>query len=189
MMSALQTLVGRLHTLTRFVRREEEARSQLESRKLFLYWSLRSAGESDLQSLVDVSELGETPGRSRSIALFSVMNGFHPLSSDRSCETPTALRPYESFETIVRAQGGIRERMNIVESRNRKTLRVETSVLQTRLIVLTFVLFIVPFAVLLSMSYIFPEGSPISASFLILYPLVSYFVARWASMSDDLLAI
>lgn len=169
--------------------RDADGEARMKSRKLFLYWALRNAGESELQSVLEVSELDASREDRPSQEEFLILNGLYS-SSNRGESMPSGVADsYRLSETIVQAQAGIRERMNLVESVNRKALKVESSSLQNRLIVLTFVLFIVPFAVLLSTSFIFPEGSPVSAAFLGLHPLVSYFIAKWATMRDDLLAV
>jgi len=161
---------------------------RMASRKLFLYWALRNAGESELQSVLEVSGLDAPREKRPSREEFLILNGLYPTSNGGESLLSEVADSYRLSETIVQAQAGIRERMNLVESVNRKALKVEASSLQNRLIVLTFVLFIVPFAFLLSMSFISPGGSPISTAFLILHPLVSYFIANWATMRDDLLA-
>jgi hypothetical protein len=162
---------------------------KMESRKLFLYWALRNAGESELQSVLEISRLDAPRERRPSREEFLILNGLYS-SSNRGGSVPSEVAdPYRLSETIVQAQTGIKEQMNLVESVNRKALKVEASSLQNRLIVLTFVLFIVPFAFLLSVSFISPGGSPVSAAFLGLHPLISYLVANWATMHDDLLAI
>jgi len=182
------TLTRRLLRTVRDLRRQgNELRPR--SDKLFLYWSLRRAGESDIESTLRVSELEGPRRKAHSVAVFCVANGISLNSESDARRTPAALKSYESFEPIVQAEGGIRERLNLVESENRKALRVEADSLQTRLIVLTFVLFIVPFAVLLMTSYLLPEDASLIAIFLAIHPLVSYLVANWAVMRDDLLAV
>jgi len=161
---------------------------RMESRKLFLYWALRNAGESDLQSVLEVSRL-DAPPKGPSREEFLVLNGLYSGSGEDRLMSPGMANSYRLSETMVQAQTGIREQMNLIESVNRKALKVEAGSLQNRLIVLTFVLFIVPFSFLLCTSFMFPDGSPITAAFLCLHPLISYLVAKWASMHDDLLAI
>jgi len=183
-----KTLAERLFRLLGAAQ-DADGEARMKSRKLFLYWALRNAGESELQSVLEVSELDVSGEERLSREEFLILNGLYS-SSNRGESMPSGVADsYRLSETIVQAQAGIRERMNLVESVNRKALKVESSSLQNRLIVLTFVLFIVPFAVLLSTSFIFPEGSPVSAAFLGLHPLVSYFIAKWATMRDDLLAV
>lgn len=181
-------LTRRLLRTVRALRRQGKG-LRPRSDSLFLYWSLRKAGESDLESTLRVSELEEPRRKAHSVAVFCVANGISLRSESDERRAPAALRSYESFEPIVQAEGGIHERLNLVESENRKALRVEADSLQTRLIVLTFVLFIVPFAGLLMTSYLLPEDASLMAIFLAMHPFISYIVANWAVMRDDILAV
>jgi hypothetical protein len=169
--------------------RSRSGESRPSSRKLFLYWSLRNAGESDIESTLRLAELEGPEGKPRSTAAFCVANGMSLWFDPDARRAPVALKQFESFESVVRAGGGIRERMDLVEAENRKALKVEADSLQTRLTVLTFILFIVPFAALLTTSYVMPEGASFTAAFLAAHPLLSYLVANWATMRDDILAV
>jgi len=138
--------------------------------------------------MIDVSEVISGSGPVPSTEALRVASGLLPQRSIAHYPSSASHDSYELFETTFQSQGGIRERMGLLESNSRKVLRVETSTLETRLIVLTFVLFMVPFAFLLSSSYLFHESSPVVAIFFIVHPLVSYLVARWATMDDGTLA-
>ncbi len=188
MIALRATLKRKLLRAIRTLRRQGNG-LRPRSNRLFLYWSLRKAGESDLESTLRVSELEGPRQKAHSVAVFCVANGIGLSSDSDARRTPQALKSYESFEPIIQAEGGMRERLNLVESENRKALRVEADSLQTRLIVLTFILFIVPFAALLMTSYLLPEDASLTAIFLTIHPLVSYIVANWAMMRDDILAV
>jgi len=182
-----EAMVDKLRQLKRSIRWVEQ-KSRLKSLRLFLYWSLRNAGESDIESMVELSGSNDSSDVRPTTEVFCVANGLYPRSAACASRIPNHLRTYETFEAVVQAQGGIRERMDLLESENRKDLKVEASVLQNRLVVLTFVLFIVPFATLLSASYLVPEDSPFLAAFFIIHPLISFLTAKWATVRDDTLA-
>ena len=152
--------------------------SQLESYLFFRFYSLRKAGLSSLEASRAIAESSKQYGA----VLSHIANSKQGIGGSADSDLPS--KTYR-WELLLNIRDGAKSRLLLMETAIRNQFRISATNMQTKLIILTFLLFVVPFSALVSWFYLFPGRSDLLALFFLFYPPFLSLISEWARMNNE----